>query len=198
MTIETRIKPTGIADTDYESTILSRDTGDANYRLSLWRGDQALIPGFVPAPGLASAVLWVKPVDAHGGNPWKPVLTSVNSCPLYADRWYRIRVVWNSDKLGGVPNQPHAMADLFIDDQGSDGLDTDEYWQGYVNCTNYTQSYLTAEYLSYTGDEVSVADGVFSIGVDVNDHAVGLFNGQIDWVTWEGIADYSGVDAPPY
>ncbi len=196
LTLETRIKPTGIADVPYIKRILARDTG-GNYQLSVWRGDSAAFPAFTPPTGVASIAFWLRVVDAHGGNLWKPVLTDYSAFPIVSDHWYRIKVVWNSDKSGGIANQPYVQADIFIDDEGTDGLGTGENWTGYRNATNATQSYLDAARILYTGDEITRANSVFAIGVNSNNNANNLFNGQIDWITWEEIADYTGVDDPP-
>jgi hypothetical protein len=196
MTLEARIKPTGIVSTPHIQRILARDTG-GNYQLSVWRGDPAVFPAFTPPTGVASIAFWLKTVDAHGGNVWKPVLTDYSAFPIVSDHWYRIKAVWNSDKAGGVANQPYVQADIFIDDEGTDGLGTGENWVGYRNATDDTQGYLDAARVLYTNDEISPANGVFSIGVNANNHANHLFTGQIDWITWEAVADYTGIDDPP-
>ena len=196
MTVEARIKPTGIADVPYIKRILALDVG-GNYQLSVWRGDSAAFPAFTPPTGIASIALWLKPVDSHGGNAWKPVLTNYSAYPIQSDHWYRVKAVWNSDKFGGIANQPYVHADIFIDDEGTDGLGTGESWTGYRNATDDTQGYLDAARLLYTADEISTASGLFSIGVNANNHANNLFEGQIDWLTWEDVADYTGVDDPP-
>jgi hypothetical protein len=36
---------------------------------------------------------------------------------------------------------------------------------------------------------------LFSIGCNVNNHANNIFLGLIDWITWQDVVDYSGVDA---
>lgn len=55
--------------------------------------------------------------------------------------------------VGGIP------CDIYIDDQGIDGFDTDELWAGYVNCTDSDQSQLDELHYLYEGDEFyTVAD----------------------------------------
>ncbi len=195
-TVEARIKPTGIGSAIYISRILAHDNG-YNYQMSVWRGDSATFPAFTPPAGVASIALWVKPLDAHGGLVWKPVLTDYTNFPIMSDHWDRIKAVWNSDKAGGLTNQPYVQADIFIDDEGTDGLGTGENWAGYRNATNNAQSYLDSTRLLYTGDAIDSFNGPISIGVNVNNRANNLFNGQIDWVKWQGSADYTGVDDPP-
>lgn len=195
-TIEARIRPAGIGVSPYITRILARDAG-GNYQLSVWRGNPAAFPAFTPPAGVASIALWVKPQDAHGGTAWKPVLTDYSQYPIVSDHWYRIKVVWNSHKPGGTANQPYVPADIFLDDEGTDGNGTGESWAGYRNATNAAQSYLDTNRQLYTDDTISPASGPFAIGVNVNNHANHIFNGLIDWITWQGSADYGGVDDPP-
>ncbi|MCU7918539.1 MAG: hypothetical protein KZQ95_09305 [Candidatus Thiodiazotropha sp. (ex Epidulcina cf. delphinae)] len=196
-TIEVRIQPTGIDINPYIKRILAKDSG-GNYQLSVWRADNpTAFPAFTPPAGVASIALWVKPTDAHGGTVWKPVLTDYSQYPIVSDHWYRVKAVWNSNKPGGVANQPYVQADIFVDDEGTDGLGTGENWVGYRNATNATQSYQTSNRQLYTGDIITAVNGSFAIGVNVNNHANNLFNGLIDWVTWQDAADYTGVDDPP-
>ncbi|MCU7920981.1 MAG: hypothetical protein KZQ95_21875 [Candidatus Thiodiazotropha sp. (ex Epidulcina cf. delphinae)] len=196
-TIEARIRPTGIGSANYVTRVLAKDNGN-NYQVSVWRNNTSgAFPGFAAPDGVASIALWVKLVDRHGGTAWKPVLTDYSQYPIVSDHWYRVKVVWNSDKSGGVVGQPFVPADIFIDDEGTDGAGTGENWVGYRNATNASQSYRAANRQFYTGDEILATNGPFSIGVNVNNHAKHLFNGLIDWVKWQDSADYSGVDDLP-
>ncbi|MCU7904868.1 MAG: hypothetical protein KZQ76_03270, partial [Candidatus Thiodiazotropha sp. (ex Epidulcina cf. delphinae)] len=196
-TIEARIRPTGIGSANYITRILAKDNGN-NYQLSVWRNNTSgAFPGFAAPDGVASIALWVKLVDRHGGTAWKPVLTDHSLYPIVSDHWYRVKVVWNSDKPGGVVDQPFVQADIFLDDEGTDGAGAGENWVGYRNATNDSQSYRAANRQFYTGDEIKATNGPFSIGVNVNKHTKHLFNGLIDWVKWQGSADYSGVDDLP-
>ncbi len=195
-TIEMRIKPTGIGIDPYIKRILAKDTGN-NYQVSVWRGNPAVFPAFTPPSGVASIALWVKPEDNHGEKAWKPVLTDYAQYPIQSDHWYRVKVVWNSDKAGGTPGAHFVPADIFIDDEGTDGNGAGEAWTGYRNATNAAQSYLPSNQQFYTGDTITSVSGPFAIGVHVNNNANLRFNGLIDWITWQGSADYSGVDDPP-
>jgi hypothetical protein len=112
MTLETRIKPS-VVDSGGESTIkriFARD-GSGNYQISLWRNTNITdYPNYRPASGVTSIAFWVNPVDNHGGNAWKPVLTNYTYYPIVANHWYKVKVVWNSSKKGGIPS------DIFVDD----------------------------------------------------------------------------------
>jgi hypothetical protein len=195
-TIEARFKPTAIGSDPYITRILARDAG-GNYQVSVWRGDPSVFPAFTPAAGVASIALWLKPENAHGGKVWKVVLTDYTQFPIVSDHWYRVKVVWNSDKPGGTPGQPYVQADIFLDDEGTDGNGTGENWTGYRNATNAAQSYLDTSRLLYTGDTITPVSGPFAVGVNVNNNTRHIFNGLIDWVSWQETADYSGVDDPP-
>jgi len=192
MTIETRIKPTGLAGTDnYVRRILARD-GNGNFQLSVWRNNAAY-PGLYNAPaGEASIALWIYPVDSHGGNAWKPVLTnytgaktgSENNCPIVSDHWYLVKAVWNTNKTGGTPGQFFTPADIFIDDQGTDGAGAGENWAGYINCTDSDQSLKTDTVKFYTGDVIKTAGGEsFAIGANRSNPANNLFTGAIQLIT---------------
>jgi hypothetical protein len=195
-TVEVRVKPSGIDVAPYITRILARDSG-GNYQLSVWRGDSALYPAFTPPAGVASIAFWVRPVNIHGGLAWKPVLTDYTQYPIVSDHWYRVKVVWNSNKAGGTADQPYVQADIFLDDEGTDGAGSGENWAGYRNATNANQTYVDATRQLYTGDEITAVNGPFAIGVNINNHANNLFNGLVDWVSWQGVADYTGVDDPP-
>ena len=200
MTLEARIKPAGFAGETgtYVKRVFARDTG-GNYQMSVWRKiDATNWPNYTPPDGVASVAFWVKPVDNHGGKVWKPVLTDYNTCPIVSDHWYEVKAVWNSGKPGGTTGQFFVPADIYVDDQGTDGVGTAENWSGYINCTDSDQSQLTDERKLYTGDTITVANGDFVIGANVNNHTRNVFNGLIDWIMWQDVADYTGVDDPPY
>ncbi len=185
MTLEARVKPTGIGVDNYVKRVLARDNGGANYQMSVWRNPSW--ENYNPPDNVASIAFWVKMVDSHDGNSWKPVLTDYTNFPIVSDHWYQIRIVWNSDKASGIPG------DIYVDDQGTDGLDTGENWAGYANATDSTQSQLTSEQYMVTGDEIAISNGNFAIGCNVNNNANNVFAGEIDWVSWKSNADYTGV-----
>jgi hypothetical protein len=201
MTIETRIKPTGMAGTgNYVRRILARD-GSGNFQISVWRNNSYNALDAYNAPSdEASIALWINVVDAHGGLAWKPVLTnytgartgSENNCPIVSDHWYQVKAVWNTNKPGGTPGQFFLPADIYIDDQGTDGNGAGENWAGYINCTDTDQSlmgtYNDAKF--YTGDVIKAATGDnFTIGTNRGTPTNNLFNGLIDWITWKDSAD---------
>jgi len=192
MTVEARVKPTGIglAAENYIRRILARDSG-GNYQLSVWRNNNsaANFPNFSAPDYTASIALWLSPQDTHDGHNWKLVLSDYTACPITNDHWYQIKAVWNSNKPGGVPGQFFVPADIYIDDQGTDGNGSNENWAGYANCTNAEQSYLVDEKKLYTGDMIKPSSGNFAIGVNRGNLTGNLFNGLIDWISWRDTAD---------
>ncbi len=191
LTIQARIQPAGLAGTDtFIRRILARD-GGGNYQMSVWRNN-AWSSGTYNAPsGEVSIALWVNPADAHGGNAWKPVLTnytgaktgSENDCPIVSDHWYLIKAVWNTNKPGGTPGQVFQPADIYLEDQGTDGLGAGRNWSGLLNCTDTDESLKPDAAKFYTGDVITRADGSFAIGANRSNPANNLFNGLIDWIT---------------
>jgi predicted CXXCH cytochrome family protein len=200
LTIETRIKPGGLdvvaGSTDYMRRIIDR-TGGGNYQLSVWR-DMAntSFPNFTPPDYIASIALWVNVVDAHGGNSWKPVLTNYSTCPIQNNHWYQIKAIWNTNKPGGTAGQFFVPADIYVDDQGTDGNGAGESWTGYANCTNSSQSYNDDTRKLYTADSILTGSGDFVIGASPSNHANNLFNGLIDWIIWKNYA-VSGTNNEP-
>lgn len=198
MTIEGRIKPTGMAGTaNYIKRIIDR-TGGGNWQFSLWRNNSAY-PGLFTAPsGEVSIALWINVVDAHGGNTWKPVLTNYSggangaesSCSIVSDRWYKVKAGWDTNKAGGTTGQVFLPADIYVDDQGTNGDDVGEAWSGYRNCTDTDQSLKSAAVKFYTGDTIFVGNGDFAIGANgltPTTSTTQQFNGLIDWVTWQDV-----------
>jgi hypothetical protein len=188
MTIEARIKPTGLEGTaDYIKRILARDAG-GNYQISVWRNNS--FENYNAPTDTASIALWVNVVENHGGNNWKVVLSDYDACPIVSDHWYQVKVEWNSNKAGGTPGQFFVPADIHIDDQGTDGLGANKNWSGSANCTNAAQSYKSADAAKlYTGDEITTTNGALTIGANVNNHANNVFEGLIDWITWKDSVD---------
>jgi len=125
----------------------------------------------------------VRPIDNHGGDSWKPVLTNYTYYPIVANHWYNITVVWNSGKIGGIP------ANIFVDDQGTDGNNNGENWPGYVDTTDSGQLQLTSNKRIYEGDQIMTSDGQFVIGANINNHANNVFDGLIDWLSWKDSID---------
>ncbi len=203
MTIEARIGPTGLSsvtgDTQYIRRILARD-GSGNYQISVWRNNTWNNPAtdtYNAPDGQASIALWINVVDAHGGNAWKPVLTnytgaktgSENDCPIVSDHWYQVKAVWNTNKPGGAPDQFFQPADIYIDDQGTDGSGAGENWSGYIDCTDTDQSLKFDAVKFFTGDQINRADSNFAIGTNRGTPTGNLFNGLVDWITWKDSVD---------
>lgn len=178
LTIETRIKPTGLEGTgDYIRRIFARD-GSGNYQISIWRNNAVFAPYYNAPGGVASIAFWLRPVDNHGGNTWKPVMTNYSSYPIVSDHWYKVKLVWNSSITGGIPGS------IFVDDQGTDGNGVSENWIGYVDATDASQSQLPAASKLYESDIIYGADGDFVIGGNVNPpHTNNVFKGLIDWIS---------------
>jgi hypothetical protein len=183
LTLEARIKPTGLAGTgQYIKRVFARD-GGAGYQMSVWRNNGSRSTATRDGRGSASIAFWVNPVDSHGGSAWKPVLTDYTACPIVSDHWYRVKVVWDSSKPGGVPGQFFVPADMYVDDEGTDGVGGGENWPGYANCTNASQSYNNDSSKLYTADQINANDGNFTIGANVTNHANNVFQGLIDWIS---------------
>jgi hypothetical protein len=189
MTIEMRIKPSQLVGPDnYIKRVLARDQ-NGNYQVSVWRNVNWST--YNPPDGVASIALWVYPISSHGGKAWKVALTDYELYPIVTDHWYQIKIVWNSDKVGGIP------ADIFVDDLGTDGSGTGENWAGFVNTTDSDQSLIPSDRRLQEGDEIRAANGDFTIGANVNNHSNNVFIGLIDWIRWQAVADYSGVSGVP-
>ncbi|RJR17297.1 MAG: hypothetical protein C4581_08275 [Nitrospiraceae bacterium] len=178
MTFEARIKPAGIPGdgTNYIRRVLARD-GGGNYQISLWCNNGTTEED--PPNNVVMVAFWVKPVNTNGGNAWKVALTDFAACPIVNDKWYKIKAVWNSGVIGGMP------ASIYVDDQGVNGDDVGQSWAGYINCTDSDQSQMPAVSEIWEGDVISPMDGDFVIGANVSNHANNLFNGLIDWITWK-------------
>lgn len=193
MTLETRIKPT-VVDNSSSSTIqriFARGTS-AEHQISVWRNvNSTWWPVYHPPSAVGSIAFWPKMADAHSTNQYKPVKTDYDNFPIVADHWYKVRLVWNSDKKGGIPG------DIFVDDEGTDGSGTAENWSGYRNATDYNQVQNTSATQMWEGDSIqSTGDDTFTIGANVN-HTL-PYDGKIDWLSWSDQVDYSNVDDEPY
>ncbi len=177
LTIETRIMPTSLEGTgDYIRRIFARD-GGGNYQMTVWRNNAIFAPYYNAPSGVASIAFWLRPVDNHGGNTWKPVMTNYSDYPIVSDHWYKVKLIWNSSIVGGIPGS------IFVDDQGTDGNELNENWAGYADATDANQSHLPSGSKLYEGDIIYSADGDFVIGGNVNIHTNNVFKGLIDWIS---------------
>jgi hypothetical protein len=198
MTMEARIKPTGIGTSNSFRRIIDKEQGAYGYEFQIFRNltKPDRFPNFNPPDNVASIALWTVPLDNHGGNTWKPVLSDYDLCPINNDHWYQVKVVWDTNKAGGIPDQFFVPADIYIDDQGTDGAiepaaGAGEAWSGYINCTDADQSYLADHMRLWTGDQIGPGDGHFAIGAMPNKllHGGNQFNGFIDWIVWKDSVD---------
>jgi len=196
MTLEVRIKPTGLTGSGtatYVQRIFARDGGGL-FQMSLWRNN-GWVNYNAPADE-ASIALWVRPDDPHGGNSWKVILTNYtggatggeNECKLVDNHWYQVKVRWDTDAINpsviGIPGS------IYMDDQGTDGAGAGENWAGYINCTDTDQSLLTDDlFRFYTDDTMYGVISNFAIGVNRGNQTKHLFNGEIDWVIWKDTVD---------
>jgi hypothetical protein len=216
MTIEARVKPTRvdngttnefnriferqrtylvtILNTDYRGDDIPQRADTASIEVK-YRGDNAYLPAgsrhTCPHPQ------W--PADPYTGNDARmhQISSDIVNYPIYNDHWYKIRVVFNSDKsdLAGSNGTP---VDIFIDDQGTTGLDDgSQQWTGYKNASKGIKGSSSCRWGALPGDYIELrTDNDASIGSNWNNTAQ-QFDGEIDWVTWKPVADYSGVDDLP-
>ena len=131
-------------------------------------------PPFNPPAGVTSMAFWVRVVDAHGGSVWKPLLSDHATCPILAGHWYRVRVDWDSGRVGVMPGQ------FWIEDQGTDGSGAAAAWSGLANCTDDDQSQSPADRKFSPGDQILGGDGIHHVAATNNKTL--FFNGLIDWI----------------
>jgi len=196
MTLEARIKPTGLTGSGtatYVERIFARDGGGL-FQMSLWRNN-TWVNYNAPADE-ASIALWVRPDDPHGGNAWKVMLTNYtgaatggeNDCKLVDNHWYQIKVRWDTDSVN--PSTIGIPGSIYIDDQGTDGAGAGENWAGYIDCTDTDMSLVENDlYRFYTDDTMYGVISNFAIGVNSGNQTKHHFNGEIDWVIWKDTVD---------
>jgi hypothetical protein len=148
--------------------------------------------------------LW--PDDTYTGNDarWHQISSDIDQWPLLANHWYKVKVVFNSDNTSGGGDDG-APVDIFLDDQGETGLDdVTQLWEGYVNASKSIQDSSSCRWGAKPGDYIATENQPAFIGTPrppgSGIHAAThIFDGDIDWVTWKPIADYSDVQgAPPF
>ena len=132
--------------------------------------------------------------------------TEIEQWPIIDNHWYKVRAVFNSDKVN-VPGSNGTPVDIFIDDQGESGLDdVTEQWTGFVNASVSINGSASCKWGALPGDYLRpvVAGKYFYIGDNSNhtdipgDRGNYMLKGKIDWLSWKPVADYTGVDDPPY
>jgi hypothetical protein len=206
--IEARVKPTevdrGVGDNTFNRIFERRRTVLVTILNTDYRGDD------IPARANKASIevkyrtdaaarhtcphpQW--PDDPYVGNDvWMHQISSdIDQWPMVNNHWYRIKVVFNADK-SEVPGSNETPVDIFIDDQGTDGLGAGEFWSGYVNATKSINESSSCRWGALPGDFIESRNETSHIGASWNHNQP--FEGQIDWVTWQPIADYAFVDDP--
>jgi hypothetical protein len=144
------------------------------------------------------------PEDTYTGNDarWHQISSDVDTYPVVDGHWYKIKVVFNSDK-SGIPGSNGTPVDIFMDDQGENGNGLNENWTGYVNVSRTINESSTCRWGALPGDFMATEDQFSFIGDNFShddipgDSSNQLFKGRVDWITWAPEADYSGVDDSP-
>ncbi len=135
------------------------------------------------------------PTVSTSGAGMYQISSDIEAYPIVNNHWYLIKVVFNSDKADLVGSNGTPV-DIFIDDQGEDGLGLNENWIGYKNATRPINGSSSCHWGALPGDYIRLIDKSSHIGSNWN-NAAQNFDGQIDWVTWKPVADYSGLDDLP-
>lgn len=221
ITIEARVKPTevdrGVGDNTFNRVFERRRTILVTILNTDYRGDD--IPS---RAGKASIEVKYRvdaasrhacphpqwPDDPYVGNDVRmhQISSDIVRFPIVNGHWYSIKVVFNSDK-SDVPGSDGTPVDIFIDDEGVDGLNSPnptpgdptlnpdfEHWPGYANTTVRINESSSCRWGALPGDFINYRNDSTHIGSSWNHHQP--FAGQIDWVTWAPVADYTGVEAP--
>ncbi|MHC4065565.1 MAG: hypothetical protein ACYSUI_13860, partial [Planctomycetota bacterium] len=223
ITVEARVRPTevdrGVADNTFNRIFERRRNLLVTILNTDYRGDD--IPS---RAGRASIEVKYRvdnasrhtcphpqwPDDPYVGNDVKmhQISSDIELFPIVDGHWYTIRVVFNSDKAD-VPGSDGTPVDVFIDDEGADGLNSPnptpldpslnpdfEQWPGYANATRSINGSSSCKWGALPGDFIEYRDDSSHIGASQNHNQP--FEGQIDWLIWQPIADYSGVDESPH
>jgi hypothetical protein len=81
---------------------------------------------------------------------------------------------------------------------GTPDLNPDyEQWSDYVNATRTINTSSSCRWGALPGDFIELRRDTTHIGTNWSNTAQ-HFEGQIDWVTWQPVADYTGATDPPY
>ncbi len=139
------------------------------------------------------------PDDTYVGNDvaMHQVNTDIDVYPIRSYHWYRMRIVFNSDK-SGISGSNGNPLDIFVDDLGTDGVDTDEVWSGFINIAmpDITDS-SSCKWGALPGDYIQSLEGATYIGSPPNQNDLFMWEGLIDSMSWKSGADYTGVDDGP-
>lgn len=136
------------------------------------------------------------------GSRMKQISSDIDLYPLVSGHWYQVRIVFNSDK-------PGLVVDIWGDDQGTDGSDSGELWTGFKNITRPDpEDSSGCQWAAIPRLEMATEDQYLYIGDnaahvrpgqdDPGDAANTTLKGKLDWFLRKAVADYSGVDDPPY
>jgi hypothetical protein len=139
----------------------------------------------------------------EGDGAWfKQISSDIDDYPIVQGHWYKIRIVYNTDK-------PRLVVDIFADDQGIDGSDTGELWSGYKNVSRPDpEDSSSCRWAAIPGLVMDTLDKPTSIGDNIvherpgqddqGDYRNSTLKGKLDWFIWKPVVDYSGVDDSPY
>ncbi len=214
VTIEARVKPTevdrGVGDNTFNRIFERRRTILVTILNTDYRGDDIperagkasievkyRVENFFGPGGRHTCPDPQWPDDPYVGNDVRmhQISSNIDLWPIVNNHWYKIKVVFNSDK-SGIPGSNGTPVDIFIDDQGPNGNDSGQNWSGYVNASKTINESSSCRWGSLPGDVINDRDDTVHIGASWNYNQP--FAGQIDWVTWKPNADYSGVSDPPH
>jgi len=129
------------------------------------------------------------------------ISTDIDKWPFVGNHWYKIRIVFNSDKSdlpGGSNGTP---VDIFVDDLGEDPSNeaATENWTGFVNASRTINESSSCKWGALPGDYVRTIDKLSAIGDNLNHNDVPgdkwnlMLRGRIDWIGWKPYADYTNV-----
>ncbi|MEN8262176.1 MAG: LamG-like jellyroll fold domain-containing protein [Nitrospirota bacterium] len=127
------------------------------------------------------------------------ISSDIGQWPIIDNHWYRIRVVFNSDKINIAGSNGNPV-DIFFDDQGETGLDdATEQWSGLINVSKAINDSSSCRWGALPGDYMRIIDrftyiGDNSVHTDIpNDVWNLMLKGKLDWLSWKPYADYTGV-----
>jgi hypothetical protein len=132
----------------------------------------------------------------------------INQYPVINGHWYKIRIVFNSDK-SNIAGSNGTPVDIFIDDQGEDPYSpanefSTEIWSGYVNASATIANSSSCKWGALPGDYMRIADYYTAIGDNTGHGDVPgdknnvMLKGKLDWFEWKPYADYDSLDDLPY
>ncbi len=208
LTIEARFRPSvvdldftdsdgdSIDDNTRTSTQLRVFERKRTFQLTVMRGDW-MTDNVLDRAGKARIIFkfraappYRRDCGADGPGAWmKQVYSDINSYPIVANHWYRVKVVFNS-------NDSQIPVRIYGDDLGTDGNGAGENWGGFVQIFSSNPNDSGAcKWVSQPGDEMAVESQPTIIGDNTvhndvpGDSGNQLFKGEIDWITWKSFVD---------